>query len=107
MAGNADKWLRQMYFGVKAANLSGGKLARMSGKVNSVSPGGKSHVRAGVDEELCRGVADGFENIAGERRQVGCGEVFFAQLNEIDAVGGPASGLADEGGPLERVVAGK
>ena len=64
--------------------------------------GGDGDVGAGVDEELrwagCRG--DGLEDLAGEGGDVGGGEIFFAELDEVDAFGDPAGGLAEECGLL-------
>jgi hypothetical protein len=50
---------------------------------------------------------EGFQDFAGERGEGGSGEVFFAELDDVDALGGPAGGLAKEGGLLLAVVAGE
>lgn len=66
--------------------------------MNSVGTGGDSDVGAGVDEELCGGAVELFEDAAGEVGEDGGGQVFFAELDIVDAGGCPTGGLADEGG---------
>ena len=61
----------------------------------------------GVDEETSGMMRDGFKDLAGQNDEVKGGEVFFAELDEIDAFCGPLGGLADECGLLEAVVARK
>lgn len=75
--------------------------------MDSVGGDGDSYVGAGVDEELCGGAFDGFEDLAGEGGEGGGGEVFFAELDEVDALFGPEGGLTDEGGLLAGLVAGE
>jgi len=41
-----------------------------------------------------------FEDTPGENGEVGGAKVFFAELDVVDAVGGPLGGLADESGEL-------
>ena len=48
---------------------------------------------------------DRLKDLAGERRDGRGREVFFAKLDEVDAVGRPAGGLAEERGLLLRLVA--
>jgi hypothetical protein len=68
--------------------------------VYSVGAGGDGDVGAGVDEEFGRRVvsAEGCEEMVGERGEVFGGEVPLAELEEVDAFGGEARGLAEEGG---------
>ena len=68
--------------------------------MDSVGAGGDGDVGAGVDEEPGRGVvrAEGSEEIAGERGESCGGEVPFAELEEVDALGGEARGLGEERG---------
>jgi len=40
------------------------------------------------------------EDTSGENGEIGRGKVFFAELDVIDAVGGPLGGLEDESGEL-------
>ena len=76
--------------------------------MDAVGGGGDGDVGAGVDEQtgwgLCGRWLRGF---CGRGDEIAGGEVFFAELDEVDALGGPAGGLAEEGGLLEVVVAGK
>ncbi len=71
----------------------------------SVGLGGDGYVRAGVDEKAGGSAFDGLEDVAGEGGEGGGGEVFFAELDEVDALFGPDGGLADEGIPLLGVIA--
>lgn len=100
VTGDGDDRRRQFGHGVKFPDLRGGELAGSGGQVNSVSGGGDGYIGAGVDEELCPGVAEDFEDAAGEGRQGGGRQVFFAELDVVDAVGRPEGGLVEEGGEL-------
>ena len=53
---------------------------------------------AGVDEDsgVAAVFADGANDAGGEPGQVGDGEVAFADLDEVDAAGGPFGGEGDE-----------
>jgi len=75
--------------------------------VDSVGGGGYGYVGAGVDEEFCGGSVEGFEDLSGEVGEGGREKVFLAELDDVDALGGPAGGLAEEGGLLLTVVAGE
>ena len=75
--------------------------------MDSVGSRGQGDVGAGVDEEAGGGAFDGLKDSTGEGGEGGCGEVFFAELDEVDALLGPEGGLADEGGLLVGVVAGE
>jgi hypothetical protein len=68
--------------------------------MDSVGVGGDGYVGAGVDEEFGCGVvlAEGCEEIASERCESCGGEVPLAELEEVDAFGGEARGLAEERG---------
>src|SRR6185437_14069403 len=72
------------------------ELASRRGEVDSGSGGGDGNVGTRADEELCRGLAAGFENAASAGGQSGGVEVFFTELDEVDAVGGPEGSLAEE-----------
>ena len=76
-------------------------------EMDSVGGGRYGDARVGVYEETGRAVGDGFKDLAGQQDEIEWGEVFFAELDEIDALGGPAGGLADESGLLETIVTGK
>jgi len=89
------------------ADGGGGPLVGGGGEVDSMGGDGVSHVGAGVDEEAGGGAFDGLKDVSGEGGQGGCGEVFFTELDEVDALLGPEGGLADEGGLLAGVVAGE
>jgi hypothetical protein len=52
-------------------------------------------------------VGDSFEDFSGQQDEIEWCQVFFAELDEVDAFVGPAGGLADEGVLLEVVVAEK
>ena len=65
--------------------------------MNAVSGGGDGDVEAGVDEQLCAGIANIFEDAAGERGQNGGWKVLFAELDVVDAFGRPAGGLLECG----------
>ncbi len=45
------------------------------------------------------------EDLVGECRNVGVGQIFFAKLNEVDAIGDPAAGLTEESGLLLGFIA--
>jgi hypothetical protein len=98
VAGDGDDGWGEAGGSVEFADLAGGKLAGGRGEVDSVGGGGEGDVGAGVDEEFGWGVAEGFEDAAGEMGDVGGGEIFFAELDVVDAVGGPEGRLADESG---------
>ena len=69
--------------------------------------GGDGDIGAGVNQEpgWARCCGDGKEDLTGERRDPGGGQIFFAKLDEVDAVGDPASGFPEEGGLLLSLVA--
>ena len=98
VAGDGDDWRWQPGGGVEFPDLRGRELAGGSGEVDSVSGGGDGNIGAGVDEEPCPRVAEGFEDAAGEDGQGGGRQVFFAELDVVDAVGGPERGLVDKRG---------
>ena len=50
---------------------------------------------------------DSFQDLASEKDEVEGREVLFAELDEVDAFGGPLGGLEDEGRLLGAVVTGK
>ena len=75
--------------------------------MDAVGVDGYGDTGVGVDEEAGGVGRDGFEDLAGQQDEVERGQIFFAELNEIDAIGGPAGGLVDESGLLEAVVTGK
>ena len=62
--------------------------------------GGDGYVGTGVDEEFCGGVLEVFKDAACEGCERSGGQVFFAKLNIVDAVGSPECGLVDKGGDL-------
>jgi hypothetical protein len=70
--------------------------------MDSIGAGGDGDVGAGVDEEPGRGVrgtgAEGCEDVAGKRGEGGGGEIFFAELEEVDAIGGETRSLVEERG---------
>ena len=108
MAGDGDDRLGMASRCVELADLGGGKLAGSGSEVNSVGPGGEGYICAGVDEQPDAGAdGDGGENASGQIGKRGCGEVFFAELDEVDAVRRPARALADECRLLLPVFAGK
>jgi hypothetical protein len=47
----------------------------------------------------------GLEDLAGEGRDVGGGKILFAKLDEVDAIGNPATGVTEEGGLLLKLAA--
>ena len=96
-----------MRFGEQDADLTWGEFFRGCGEVDSVGGSGDGYVGAGVDEELCGGAVEGFEDLSGEVGEGGNGKVFLAELDDVDALGGPTGGLADDGGLLLTVVAGE
>jgi hypothetical protein len=100
VAGEGEDGRGEMGGVVELADLVGGELAGGGGEVDSVGGGGEGDVGAGVDEEFGGGVAEGFEDAAGEVGEGGGGEIFFAELDVVDAVGGPEGSLADESGLL-------
>jgi hypothetical protein len=57
--------------------------------------GGDGDVGTRIDEEFCGCAAEVFEDAAGECGESGGGQIFFAELNVVDAVSGPKGGLAD------------
>jgi hypothetical protein len=72
-----------------------------------VGGSGYPEVGAGVDDEAGGGALEGLEDVSCQGGEGGGGEVFLAELDDIDAIGCPAGGLVDEGGLLLAVVAGK
>lgn len=64
--------------------------------MDSLGGGGDGYVGAGVDEELCVAVIESFEDASGEAGEVGGEKTSFAELDVVDAVGGPLGGLANE-----------
>ena len=96
VAGDGDDWRWQPGGGVEFPDLRGRELAGGGGEVDSVSGGGDGNIGAGVDEEPCPRVAEGFEDAAGEDGQGGGWQVFFAEMDVVDAVGGPERGLVDK-----------
>ena len=107
VAGDGNCWFAGATLLEELTDLGGGQLAGGGGEVDSVGGDGEGYVGAGVDEEAGGGAFDGFEDLAGEGGEGGGGEVLFAELDEIDALFGPESGLADEGGMLVGLVAGE
>lgn len=86
MAREADGGGRQADVGVELADLRGSEGAGAGGEVDAVGVGGDGDVGTGVDEEFGWGVvgAEDGEDLAGEVGE-GCGgEVFFAELEEVD-----------------------
>lgn len=97
MAGDRDDGRRKGGGGIEAPDLRGSELASGGGEMDSVGCGSESYVEAGVDEEPGGSVVERFEDLASERGQ-GCGgQVLFAELNIVDAFGGPAGGFVNEG----------
>lgn len=100
VAGDGDDGRRERGGGIELADLCGDKLSRSRCEVNSMRASGDGDVGAGVDEEFCWRVTKSFENAAGEASESRSGKVFFAELDVVDPVGCPESGLMDERGEL-------
>ena len=96
VAGGGDDWRRETDCSVEAADLGWGELVRCGGEVDSGSAGCEGDVGAGVDQQLRWTVfcADGGEDFAGKSGDASSGKVFFAELDEVDALVGPAGGFA-------------
>lgn len=104
VAGDGDDGWWEGRLGIELADLGGGELAWGGGEVDSVSGGGDGYVEARVDEESGGSVAKDIEDAASEADEGGCGEIFFAELNVVDAFGSPEGGLADEGVDLRGLL---
>ena len=102
VAGDRDDWRRVVGCGVEAADLSWCQFVGGGGEVDAVGACGDRDVGAGVEEKLrwavCHG--DRLKHLAGESCNAGGGEIFFAKLDEVDAVGNPARGLTKQSGLL-------
>ena len=100
VAGDGDDRVGQVGLGVTAADVGSGGLVWGGGEMDAVRGGSYGDARVGVDEEASRHGGDRFTELTGQQDEIEWGEIFFAELDEIDAFGGPAGGLADEGGLL-------
>ena len=107
VAGDGNCWFAGATLLEELADLGGGQLAGGGGEVDSVGGDSEGYVGAGVDEEVGGGAFDGLKDSTGEGGEGGCGEVFFAELDKVDALLGPEGGLTDEGGLLVGIVAGE
>jgi hypothetical protein len=75
--------------------------------MNSVCARRDSNIEAGVDQESGVGPVEPLKHASGKFSQWPRIEVFFAKLDEIDALSRPERSLLDESGPLPVVGAGK
>jgi len=72
--------------------------------MDSVSGGGDGDVGPRVDEQPGVGAVEGVEQGAGEAGELACGQVFFAELEEVDAIGCERGGLFEERGGLGLLI---
>jgi hypothetical protein len=107
VAGDGDYRIGQLREGVPVADVGRGGLVGGCGEMDSMRGGGYGNARVGVDKEAGGVRRDSFQDLASEKDEVEGREVLFAELDEVDAFGGPLGGLEDEGGLLGAVVAGK
>lgn len=75
--------------------------------MNSVRASGDGNIGTGVDQQSGSGPVETLKHSAAKVRQLPPAEVFFAKLDEIDTVSGPARSLLDESRLLPVVAAGK
>lgn len=90
VAGDGDCWLGGLGVAVEGADLSRGEFGRVRGEMDAVEVGGEGDVGAGGDEDagFRVGGADGGEDRAAEGGEPGCGNIFFADEEVVEAFGG-------------------
>jgi len=95
MAGDADGGLGAARGLEELPDLPRGELLAAAGQVDAVGAGGNGDIGAGVDEQTgrCAGCPDDIDHSASEADEFLGGEILFAELDEIDPIGGEAPGL--------------
>jgi len=109
VAGDGDEGSGEIGATEERADLWRGEFVGGGGEVEAGGAGGEGDVGAGVDEQAGAGAGGGddFDKSAGERSEFGCGEVFFAELDELDSLLCPTADEADEREAAGGLVAGK
>ncbi|RZU41223.1 hypothetical protein BDD14_2728 [Edaphobacter modestus] len=108
VAGDGDDGGRKSEARIAAAHVAG-EQGRVGGKVDAVSPTLNGGLETAVDEQASgRGLGgNGGEDAVGEIGKISGEEIFFAELDKVDASPRPQGGLLDEGRVSLGLVAGK
>ena len=97
MGADAENGVGTAGFDEGGAGGSEGSGGAGAGEVEAVGVGGEGDSEIGVEEEFGAGARrqDGAEG-GGESEEIGRGEIFFAELEEVDVGDGELAGLSDE-----------
>ena len=104
VAGNSDDGIGEAGGGVAATDFLLGDGSMTGTDVDPVGPRGDGGLNTGIDKDDGAGRRRDLKDASGDVGDIGGGKVFFADLNDLDALVGPAGSLLHERGDAFVIV---